>query len=528
MTQLFSPDTLAIIPESAPFDETERSELNLFFGRLLANWAQAGTTTSPSPTNDAEDEAPWHDPAMPLTDRMALADGKPMHLKLMAAMAQQDCGQCGYTCQTYAQAINEQAELRLNLCAPGGKDTSRMLKTLIEEMGGGVIDPEERAAKPKPATSPADLRPGYSRSSALKARFGGCRRLNGEESEKTTIHVEIDLSETGLDYAVGDSLGILPLNDPKLADAIIRAINVPPDFPIAGKPFRDVLIEETSLGAAPDALFTLISYLTGGDRRAKAKALAKGEDPDGDAATLDVLAALQKFDGIRPDPEALMEVLEPLQPRLYSISSSPKEKPGWVTLTVDVVRYRCDERQRLGVASTFLFDRLRPGATLKVYVQKAHGFALPADDWVPVIMVGPGTGIAPFRAFLQERRAIAARGPAWLFYGHQRSACDFFYADELAALQQQGVLSKLSLAWSRDGDAKVYVQTRMREEGAELFRWLESGAHFYICGDASRMARDVEAALVEVIQTHNGGSQDAASAYVKQLKKDGRFQADVY
>jgi sulfite reductase (NADPH) flavoprotein alpha-component len=532
------PPATPIIPETAPFNAEQRSWLNGFFagvlaldaGAKIASPADLGAAGAGIAVGDGDDgAAPWHDPAMAIEARMTLADGRPLRRRMMAAMAQQDCGQCGYNCEDYANAIQQQAEPRLNLCVPGGKTTARMLKALVEEMGGGVLDPDEKAAKdaakPVPST---DIRPGHSREIPVEATFLSRRRLNSEGSGKTTNHVEIDLSESGLEYAAGDSLGVFAENDAGLVDDIIKAIGAPPDFPIAGKSLRQALIEDTSLAPAPDALFELISFLTGGERRRRARALAKGEDPDGDAATLDVLAALEKFPGIHPDPEAFMEVLEPLQPRLYSISSSPKANPGRVSLTVDTVRYRIGDRERLGLASTYLDARALPGAKLKVYVQEAHGFALPENGATPVIMVGPGTGIAPFRAFLQERHATQAQGPAWLFFGHQRSATDFFYKDELAELQASGTLTTLSLAWSRDGASKVYVQDRMREDGAELYRWLEEGAHFYVCGDAKRMAKDVEQALTDAVAAHGNRSAEEAKAYVAALKTAGRYQADVY
>jgi sulfite reductase (NADPH) flavoprotein alpha-component len=198
---------------------------------------------------------------------------------------------------------------------------------------------------------------------------------------------------------------------------------------INGKPLRDVLLNDVSLSPAPDTLFELISFVTGGAQREKARALAHGDDPDGDAANLDVLAALQKFSGVRPHPEAFIEALEPLQPRLYSISSSNNATPGRLSLTVDAVRYVIGKRKRLGLASTFLAERINPGDQLGVYVQKAHGFGLPQDPNTPIIMIGPGTGIAPFRAFLHDRQATKAPGRNWLFFGHQRSDYDFFYAD---------------------------------------------------------------------------------------------------
>ena len=241
-----------------------------------------------------------------------------------------------------------------------------------------------------------------------------------------------------------------------------------------------------------------------------------------------MLAAIEKFPGIRPDPEAFIETLDALQPRLYSISSSPKANPGAVALTVDTVRYRVAGRDRLGVCSTLLADRIAPGAELKVYVQKAHAFALPADPQVPVIMIGPGTGVAPFRAFLQERQAVNAPGRNWLFFGHQRSACDFFYEDEFKAMKDCGHLTRLTLAWSRDSGEKIYVQDRMREVGRDLWTWLADGAHIYACGDAKRMAKDVELALVDIVAKHGVRSADDAAAFVGDLKKSGRYQQDVY
>jgi len=540
MTMQTPPPATPLIPESAPFSPEQRAWLNGFFAGLLSldpnvTPAPAGAPVLPGeqkqgPLNDGDDGAtPWHDPVLPLEERMTLAEGRPLRRRMMAAMAQQDCGQCGYNCEDYSNAIVQQAEPRLNLCVPGGKATARMLKTLVEEMGGGVLDPDEQAAKQaaRPPKSD-DPRPGRSRETPVTATFVCKRRLNAPASEKVTNHIVIDLSESGLDYEVGDSLGVYATNAPALVDAIIAALGVPPDFPIADKAFRDVLIEDMALSPAPDALFELISYLTGGERRKTARALAKGEDPDGDAETLDVLAAIEKFPGIHPDPEAFIESLEPLQPRLYSISSSPRAEPGRVCLTVDAVRYTIADRLREGVASTFLDDRIAAGDPLKVYVQKAHGFALPQDPATPLIMVGPGTGIAPFRAFLQERRATNAPGPCWLFFGHQRQATDFFYEEELAELQKAGTLTKRSLAWSRDGDKKVYVQDKMREDAAELFAWLERGAHFYVCGDAQRMAKDVETALIEVVAASGSRTPTDAKAYVEALKAAGRYQADVY
>jgi sulfite reductase (NADPH) flavoprotein alpha-component len=362
----------------------------------------------------------------------------------------------------------------------------------------------------------------------VDAIFRMATRLNGKGSEKDTRHVVLDIAGSGLSYTPGDSFGIYPRNDPALADAVLAALGVPGDFPVGGKLIRTTLIEDCSLGLAPDMLFEFTSYLVGGERREKAKALAKGGDPDGDAATLDVLAALQKLGPVRPDPEAFVESLEPLQPRLYSIASSPVVTPGQVHLTVDAVRYDMAGRKRLGVASTFLADRLKPGAHVKVYLQKAHGFALPSSGDTPIIMVGPGTGVAPFRSFLWHRKGTRAKGRAWLFFGHQRQATDFFYRDELEAFQADGTLTRLSTAWSRDGREKVYVQDRMHEAGPELWAWLRDGAHFYVCGDAKRMAKDVENALIEICARGGQISEAGARDFIADLKATGRYQADVY
>jgi sulfite reductase (NADPH) flavoprotein alpha-component len=231
---------------------------------------------------------------------------------------------------------------------------------------------------------------------------------------------------------------------------------------------------------------------------------------------------------VRPDPEAFIEALDPLQPRLYSISSSPKVHGYRLSLTVDTVRYDVGKRTRLGVASNLLGHRVNPGDTLKVYIQKANAFALPADPSVPVIMIGPGTGVAPFRAFLYERMAMKAPGRNWLFFGHQRRDCDFFYEDELAGMKANGVLTRLSLAWSRDGNEKFYVQNRMAEVGRDLWSWIADGAHVYVCGDAQRMAKDVERALVDIVSMHGARSANEAIAFVADLKKAGRYQQDVY
>jgi sulfite reductase (NADPH) flavoprotein alpha-component len=541
MSQNIAPPIPSLVPETAPFSAEQRAWLNGFFAGLVSLDGAGVTALSAEQSaalmpgaaknefGDTDDgEAPWHDQTLALPDRMQMAEGRPLRRRMMAAMAQQDCGQCGYNCEDYSNNIVTKKEERLNLCVPGGKETARMLKSLYEEVGKTPAAAKTAAPAEAPAAVTAAASAAPTRDNPAAGTFLSRTRLNKQGSAKETWHIELDLAGSGIEYTVGDSFGLFPTNDPALVEAVIKALGAPADFPIGGRTLREALTDGVSLAPAPDMLFQLFSYLAGGARRQKAKALAAGEDPDGDAATLDVLAAIEKFPGIRPDPEAFIEALDPLQPRLYSISSSPKTNPGRVALTVDAVRYDIAKRRRLGVASTFLAERVKPGSALKVYVQPAHAFGLPADPQTPIIMVGPGTGVAPFRAFLHERMATKAKGRNWLFFGHQRSACDFFYEDELAGMKAKGVLTRLSLAWSRDGTEKFYVQDRMREVGRDLWSWLTDGAHVYVCGDAKRMAKDVELALVDIVAQHGARTTDQAIAFVADLKKQGRYQQDVY
>ena len=543
MTQPTRPPIRNLVPDNAPFTPEQRTWLNGFFAGFLELGDAGISALSPEanaalmsglvpaakgPLDDGDDgQAPWHDQTLPLVERMKLAEGRPLRRRMMAAMGQQDCGQCGYNCEDYSNVIFLRKEERLNLCVPGGKETARTLKTLYKELdeappAGETTSPSRAATladRPALAAMPAER--GRSRDNPVEVMIHSRTRLSKPGSGKQTWHLEFDLNGSGLDYTVGDTFGIYPTNDLALVDAVIKAIDAPPDFPIGGRTLRAVLQDSVSLGLAPDILFQLISYIAGGERRQKAKALAAGEDPDGDAATLDVLAAIQKFPGIRPDPEAFIESLDALQPRLYSIASSLKTNPGRVALTVDAVHYDINGRTRLGVASTFLTNRIEPGQRIKAYVQKAQAFAL------PTIMIGPGTGIAPFRAFLHERMAMKAPGRNWLFFGHQRHDYDFFYEDELTGMKAAGALTRLSLAWSRDGEEKFYVQDRMRQVGGELWSWIADGAHIYVCG-AITMGKDVERALVDLVAAHGARTIDQAIAFVAELKKKGRYQQDVY
>jgi sulfite reductase (NADPH) flavoprotein alpha-component len=304
MNQITPPPKIEIIPSSAPFSEAQRSWLNGFFAGLLSDAptplsAEQGAAVMQGAGDGDDGEAPWHDQTMPLVERMKLAEGRPLRRRMMAAMAQQDCGQCGYDCHNYSEAIVSKSEARLNLCVPGGKETARMLKSLYEEIDKA---PSAPASTPAPAAPAAVVEPGRSRDNPVAATFLSRSLLNRQGSEKETWHIEFELSGAGLDYVVGDSFGIFARNDVGLVDQIIALLGASHTTKVNGKTLREALIDDVSLSPAPDSLFELISYLTGGATREKARALAQGEDPDGDAATLDVMAVLQKFSGVRPHP----------------------------------------------------------------------------------------------------------------------------------------------------------------------------------------------------------------------------------
>jgi sulfite reductase (NADPH) flavoprotein alpha-component len=507
------------VPADAPFSAAQRAWLNGFFAGLSGGEVvQAG---APAPAAPADEDMPWHDPALSLAERQDLAKDRPMPRQLMAAMAQLDCGQCGYLCQTYAEAIASGAEKSTGKCVPGGKETSKALRALL---AAAPAPAAAAAIHAEPAHPPGRL--------VADAEFRGATPLNGEGSAKDTRHVVFDLSNSGLAYQVGDAFGLFVDVDPELVDATIAELGADPERPVEhdGRraSLRETLRHRLDIARPGDNVVELLAkHATSAADRAALAAILDGS-ADAPLADPDLLDLLRRFPAIRPELDELLGALEPLQPRLYSIASSPKAHPGEVHLTVGVVRYERNGRRRAGVASNFLAGRAVPGTPMKAFVQPAHGFRLPANGDTPVIMIGPGTGIAPFRAFLEERRASRASGKNWLFFGDQREACDFLYRDEIERFRTEGVLTRLDLAFSRDQAEKIYVQDRMRAAGAELWAWLQQGAHVYVCGDASRMARDVDAALREIVAEQGGLDPAAAKAFVQRLAADKRYQRDVY
>jgi len=372
----------------------------------------------------------------------------------------------------------------------------------------------------------------YSRSNPYPARLVTNRRLNGRGSAKDVRHFEIAIENSGLVYEVGDALGIVPTNDPELVEALLSALGCDGDAVVPGKSgqptaLRAELSNNCELGRIPTPLLQAMAARSGD---AELKNLA-APDANGELAKFlfgrDVLDLLRAHPEVKFDPADFVKLLSKLHPRLYSIASSPKAHAGAVHLTVGVVRYEFLGRERQGICSTFLAGRAGPETRVPVFVHANPSFRPPAPD-APLIMVGPGTGIAPFRAFLQERRAIGATGRNWLFFGDQKCATDFLYREELEEFQREGQLTRLDVAWSRDQTEKVYVQHQMLERAREVFDWLEDGAGFYVCGDATRMARDVDAALHEIIQRAGGKTPEAAADYVSRLKATKRYRRDVY
>jgi sulfite reductase (NADPH) flavoprotein alpha-component len=372
--------------------------------------------------------------------------------------------------------------------------------------------------------------------------FNACvtdnRVLNGPGSAKETRHIVVSLAGSGLHYKAGDSLGVFPTNRPEEVDAILAALGAtghePVMLPKATAPtaLREALASKLALaGPTRRIVETLSTRATHAAEKAKLEGLILPESKELLAAWLDereFVDLLAEFPSARLTPQELVDHMRKLMPRLYSIASSPRLHPHEIHLTVAIVRYQTNGRERVGVCTTFLSDRVTVGSTpTPVFVSHSH-FGPPEDGSRDAVMVGPGTGIAPFRAFLQDRAASGAKGRNWVFFGDQKKATDFLYEEDWTKWQADGILTRLDTAFSRDQINKIYVQDRMRENAAELWAWLKAGANFYVCGDAKRMAKDVDVALHDVIAGEGGMSPAEAADYVKAMKKEKRYQRDVY
>ncbi len=380
----------------------------------------------------------------------------------------------------------------------------------------------------------------YSKDHPFPARVTESRLLNKPGSAKETRHFAVGLAGSGLHYKAGDSLGVFAENRPSDVAEILTLLGATGDEPVspamlrlpAPLPLREVLASRVALaGPTRKLIETLAGKATNADEQARLAGLLLPESKEVLTAYLDdreYVDLLAEFPSAKLTPQELTDHMRKLMPRLYSIASSPKVYPNEIHLTVAVVRYETNHRERVGVCTTFLADRVQVGTTpVPVFVSHSH-FGLPEDGTKDVIMVGPGTGIAPFRAFVQDRVASGATGRNWVFFGDQHRATDFLYEEDWNHWLAQGQVARLDTAFSRDQTMKVYVQDKMRENAAELWSWIQGGAYFYVCGDAKRMAKDVDTALLDIIAQQGGLAAPAAADYVKQLKKDKRYQRDVY
>ncbi|EJJ6950674.1 NADPH-dependent assimilatory sulfite reductase flavoprotein subunit [Salmonella enterica] len=369
----------------------------------------------------------------------------------------------------------------------------------------------------------------YTKDAPLTATLSVNQKITGRNSEKDVRHIEIDLGDSGLRYQPGDALGVWYQNDPALVKELVELLWLKGDEPVTvdGKilPLAEALEWHFELTVNTANIVENYATLT---RSESLLPLV------GDKAQLQHYAAttpivdMVRFSPAQLDAQALIDLLRPLTPRLYSIASSQAETENEVHVTVGVVRYDIEGRARAGGASSFLADRVEEEGEVRVFIEHNDNFRLPANPQTPVIMIGPGTGIAPFRAFMQQRAAEGAEGKNWLFFGNPHFTEDFLYQVEWQRYVKEGVLSRIDMAWSRDQKEKIYVQDKLREQGAELWRWINDGAHIYVCGDARRMAADVEKAMLEVIVEFGGMDLESADEYLSELRVERRYQRDVY
>lgn len=410
---------------------------------------------------------------------------------------------------------------------------SEWLKGVIDSLqaqGGSA----EQASKVTAEASSQDVKVVYSRTNPFKAEVLENLNLNGRGSNKETHHIELSLEGSGLTFEPGDNVGIYPTNDPELVELILQETKWNPEEAVTINKQGDVLsLKEALLSQFEITLLTksllkqaaqfskneALQELVAAGNEEKVKAYVDGRD---------LLDLIRDFGPWTENAQEFTAILRKLSPRLYSIASSFVANPDEVHLTIEAVRYEANERERKGVCSTFVSDRIQPGDTLPIYVQSNKHFKLPEKPEIPIIMVGPETGVAPFRAFMQEREEIGVEGKSWMFFGGQHFVTDFLYQTEWQKWLRDGVLTKMDVAFSDDTDEKVYVQHRLYEHSSELFEWLQEGAVVYICGDKKSMAQDVHNTLLDILEKEGSMSREQAEAYLADMKQQKRYQRDVY
>jgi sulfite reductase (NADPH) flavoprotein alpha-component len=421
-----------------------------------------------------------------------------------------------------ANRVFDRVDCDVDFEAPAEQWISEVVPLMAE--GAETIAVIDTAAQPAKSA--------YNRKNPFPAKLQVNRIVTALDSSKETRHYEISIAGSGLNYEAGDAMCVIPSNCPQLVADILNALGCSgnEEVPVNGElmPLSEALRTHFEI-KLPSKEFLEEIAKRSGDQELNALLNAGEKDKLNDYLWgRDTLDLLLQFPGAELSAAEFLSLLKPLQHRAYSISSSGKKYPDSVHLTVASVRYDAHGRQHKGVCSTYLADLVNEDTEVRIFFTPNNNFRVPNDNTLPMIMVGPGTGIAPFRAFLQEREFRKATGKNWLFFGDRNAATDFIYREEIEAMQASGLLTKLDLAFSRDQAEKVYVQDRMLENGAELFAWLEQGGYFFVCGDAYRMAKDVDQALLDVIRIHGNKSATAAAEYVNQLKKDKRYVRDVY
>ncbi|KAA6476143.1 assimilatory sulfite reductase (NADPH) flavoprotein subunit [Bacillus swezeyi] len=444
-----------------------------------------------------------------------------------------------FFCQTgkeFDQRLAELGGTRLYQRVDCDLDYDEPAAEWLEGVFGGLSEAEGQAESTAPAqtAAPQAGETVYSRKNPFRAEVLENLNLNGRGSNKETRHLELLLEGSGLTYEPGDALGIYPENDPALVDMLFEELKWNPNETVTvdkqgeSLPLKEALISYFEITTLTKKFIQQAAELLENE---KLRELVASEHADKLKAYIDgrdLLDFVRDFGPISTTPQEFVSILRKMPPRLYSIASSLTANPDEVHLTIGAVRYNTHGRDRKGVCSILCAERLQPGDTLPVFIQPNKNFKLPEHPETPIIMVGPGTGVAPFRSFMQEREETGAGGKSWMFFGDQHFVTDFLYQTEWQKWLNDGVLTKMDVAFSRDTEEKVYVQHRMLEHSRELFEWLQEGAVFYICGDKNNMAKDVHSALLDIIEKEGGMSREEAEAYLAEMKKQKRYQRDVY
>ncbi|MCY7800302.1 assimilatory sulfite reductase (NADPH) flavoprotein subunit [Bacillus haynesii] len=445
-----------------------------------------------------------------------------------------------FFCQTgkeFDQRLGELGGTRLHPRVDCDLDYDEPAATWLDGVISSLNEGQEQGTSAAPAQPASPQATGgetvYSRKNPFRAEVLENLNLNGRGSNKETRHLELSLEGSGLTYEPGDALGIFPENDPELVDMLLAELKWDPNVTITVDQGENLSLKEALTSYFEITVLTkkFIQQAAELIENEKLRELAASENADQLKAYIagrDLIDFVRDFGPIAAAPQEFVSILRKMPPRLYSIASSFAANPDEVHLTIGAVRYNTHGRDRKGVCSVLCAERLQPGDTLPVFIQPNKNFKLPENPEAPIIMVGPGTGVAPFRSFMQEREETGAPGKSWMFFGDQHFVTDFLYQTEWQKWLSDGVLTKMDVAFSRDTEEKVYVQHRMLEHSKELFEWLEEGAAFYVCGDKNNMAKDVQNALLEIIEKEGGKSREEAEAYLAEMKKQKRYQRDVY